>query len=301
MELSNDFIQENGLSDEQVSKINEFVGVHLSELKNEWNGKANKDAEGILDGASNYAMKTMGLEGVERLKGEKYGDFLMRTTPMFVDSALAKEKSNLAQREKQLDDKLKNTNGNEVLLQELESVKGKLSALKEKEAKYSEWEENDYKGKYQESTNELESLRVNMAFNSVKPKFPDTVNEYEANYKWEQFKKGILDNNHIKIVDNEAFVVDKENEFKTQKLSDVLKKDQEIALLLKGENRGLGGKTKTVRFKDVPFEVQENATPQDRTRSIKEYLTSQGLQITSPEYAKRFAELNSKILSQKTA
>lgn len=301
MELSNDFIQENRLSDEQVSKINEFVGVHLSELKNEWNGKANKDAEGILDGASNYAMKTMGLEGVERLKGEKYGDFLMRTTPMFVDSALAKEKSNLAQREKQLDDKLKNTNGNEVLLQELESVKGKLSALKEKEAKYSEWEENDYKGKYQESTNELESLRVNMAFNSVKPKFPDTVNEYEANYKWEQFKKGILDNNHIKIVDNEAFVVDKENEFKTQKLSDVLKKDQEIALLLKGENRGLGGKTKTVRFKDVPFEVQENATPQDRTRSIKEYLTSQGLQITSPEYAKRFAELNSKILSQKTA
>jgi hypothetical protein len=299
MEFSEDFIQENGLSEEQVSKIAEQVDNHVSELQKGWDGKANENAERILEGASRLAIEKMGINGVERNQGEKYADFLQRATPMFVESALAKEREALTQKQRELDAKI--SNGDDATKAEVESLKQKLDALKEKEAKFAEWEENDYKGKYEETTKKLSALEQDMAFNSVKPSFAETVNKYEADYKWAQFKNSILEKNHIKIVDGEAILVDKENEYKTQKLSDALKKDEGINSLVKGETRGLGAKAKTVKLKDVPFELPENATPQDRNKAIKEYLTSKGLAVTSGAYAKEFAKLNSLILSQKTA
>lgn len=301
MEFSEDFIQENGLSEEQVSKITEQVGNHVSELQKSWDGKANENAERILEGAANLAISKMGIQGIERNQGEKYADFLARTTPMFIDSALAKEKEDLANKQRDLDEKIKSGDGSAHLKSELETTKQKLAALQEKEAKFSDWEENDYKGKYEQATQKLSSMEQNMAFNSVKPNFPENVNKYEANHKWEQFKSEILEKNHLKVVDGEAILVDKENEYKTQKLSDALKKNDDINSLLKGENKGLGGKSKTVKLKDVPFELPENATPQDRAKAIKEYLSSKGLSVTSSAYAKEFAKLNSQILSQKTA
>jgi len=65
---------------------------------------------------------------------------------------------------------------------------------------------------------------------------------------------------------------------------------------------GLGGQHKNeIEIEGVPFKVPEGATPADRQKAIKEYLlTVEKLTITSQEYAKRYAELNQKIL-QKTA
>lgn len=299
MEFQEDFIQENGLSEEQVSKIAEVVDTHVSELQKGWDGKANENAERILEGASNLAIEKMGIQGVARNQGEKYADFLQRATPLFVESALAKERESLTQKQKELDAKI--ASGDGATKAEIDSLKQQLDTLKAKEAKFSEWEENDYKGKYEETTKKLSSLEQDMAFNSVKPNFADTVNKYEADYKWSQFKNEILEKNHIKIIDGEAILVDKENEYKTQKLSDALKKNEGITSLIKGENKGLGAKAKTVKLKDVPFELPENATPQDRSKAIKEYLTSKGFSITSNAYAKEFAKLNQQILSQKTA
>ena len=48
---------------------------------------------------------------------------------------------------------------------------------------------------------ELSGLKLDVAFGKVKPTFPDTVNSYEAKYKWEEFTKKVLADNEIQIVD----------------------------------------------------------------------------------------------------
>jgi hypothetical protein len=299
MEFTPEFIQENGLTPEQITAINPLIDNNLSEEKKAWDGKANENAERILEGASNLAISKMGIQGIERNQGEKFGDFLSRTTPMFIDSALAKEKESLLKSQRELDVKIK-SGGDESLKTELEETKGRLKLLQEKEATFSDWEENDYKGKWENSVKEMNTLNIDSAFNGIKPKFPDSLNEYETNYKWDQFKKGILEKNHIKIVDKEAILVDKENEYKTQKLKDALGKDENITALMKGENKGLGGK-KSVTMKDIPFGLPENATSKDRAKAISGFLASQGKNVTDPGYAEEYAIWNSKIIAQKTA
>lgn len=294
MEFTQEFIQEIGLDEAQVSKISEFTDSHISELENGWKGKANENAEKILEGASS---KVELLTGIHREKGQKIADYIGFASENYFKG----QRSDLERKEKELDDKIKNAGHDDTLLKELEDTKSQLTKLKEKEAMFSDWEENDYKGKFEATSKELSDVRLNLAFNGVKPSFPESANEYEANYKWEQFKTGVLSKYEIKIVDNEAIVVDKDNEFKTQKLADLVKKDEGLSSLLKGEKKGIGSKPKSIKIKDVPFDVPENATSQERTKVIREYLASKNIAITSPEYSKQFAELNSKILSQKIA
>jgi hypothetical protein len=304
MEFPEEIIQETGLNEEQLGKISEYTDTILAEKEKEWSGKANENAERIIESASNAAKQKFGLSGenFERQKGEKYADFLTRITPGIIDSALGKEKSLLKNKEKELNDKLKNSGHNDTLVAELDEVKGQLDKLKEKEAQFAEWEENDYKGKYESISQEHENMKREVAFNKVKPSFPENVNKYEADFKWNQFQKDVQDKYNIKIVDGEAIAIDKENEYKQVKLADLVKKDENLTALTKGtQSKGFGSKPKGVKIEGVPFDVPEEATSKERTALIKEYLSSKGLSPTGREYAKQFAELNQKILSQKTA
>ena len=208
----------------------------------------------------------------------------------------------ISAKEKDLAEKIKNAGHNETIVAELTATKEQLDKLKAKEAVFAEWEQNDYKGKYQSLSNEYETMKVDLAFGKVKPVFPETVNKYEADFKWEQFKKSVLDKNTIRIVDGETILVDKENEYKTSKLAELVEKDENLKALLKGQqNNGFGSKpAKTVKVEGVPFDVPLNADSKQRTLLIREYLTSNGITMQSKEYPAKFAELNAKILSQRT-
>ena len=145
-------------------------------------------------------------------------------------------------------------------------------------------------------------MKMEVAFGKIKPIFPESVNKYEADYKWSQFQKDILDKYDIKIVDGEAIGIDKENEYKQVKLADLVKKDENLIALTKGaQSKGFGSKPKGVKIEGVPFEVPEGSTSKDVQILIKDYLASQGKSITHKDYPKDFSDLNSKILSQRTA
>jgi hypothetical protein len=295
MEFTEEFIQETGLTAEQAEKVIGFANNHISELESSWSAKANQNAEKILEGAAKSVQE---LTGIERAKGQKIADYFKVSGETFIKS----QKSLIEQKEAELNDKIKKAGHNETLIQELEQAKQNLNKLKEKEAIFSEWEQNDYKGKYETASKELDSLRLDVSFEKVKPVFPESVNKYEADYKWNQFKNTVLEKNNIKLVDGVPIAIDKENEYKTAKLEDLVKKDAELSSILSGQNKGFGGKPKSVAIEGIPFEVPENATPKQRTEAIKEYLASQGISTTNPEYPKKFAELNQKILlSPKTA
>jgi len=146
---------------------------------------------------------------------------------------------------------------------------------------------------------ENKTLKQKTGFNSVKPVFPEIVNKYEAAAKWKAFEDDFLSKYDLELVEGEYIGISKENKHKTVKLADLVSKNEEIKSLLAGvQNKGVGPTLKgNIKLKDVPFEVPEKATPTERQKAIKDYLVNElKLSTISSEYAKKFAEFNSKIL-----
>lgn len=296
MKFTEDQTKEIGLSEEQVTKVTELTEANEAELKNEWDGKANDDAEAILHGATESIVK---LTGVQHEKGQKIKDYL-ETVPGIYLKGL---KNDLETKTKELGEKIKNTKGDDLLKEQHEDLKGKFDLLQQQEAKFKDYEENDYKGLLEKANSDLLGQTNDIAFGSVKPSFPDTVNEYESRGRWKEFETNTLNKYHLKKVDDLWMGVDKENQHKVIPLKDLVSQNKEISELSKGRDlkglRGEDDKTE-ITLEGVPFKVLENATPTERQKAIQEYLIGD-LKINKmdPEYPKRFEEYNKKILEKK--
>lgn len=272
MELQEEQIQELALNPEQVTKLQEITSSYEAAIKQEWDGKADKDANGILEGALGATLEKFGIQGFERAQGEKIADALHRAAPLVIDSALAKEKSEVARLQREYNDKIANGGGDESLKQELKEAKEKLDIYLQKEAKYSDWEENDYKGKYEETTKELSTLKLNAAYDNVKPSFPEGVNNYEANGRWTEFKEAT---NKEWVVDIDGKAVNRDNKHITTTLKALIAKDAGLTALTQGRNvRGIGSSGAVRKIEGVPFDVKEGAAGKDIAQAIKEHLLS---------------------------
>ena len=298
MEFKEDFIKEIELSDTQVTALTKATNDNEAVLQKEWDGKANENAEGILHGATKAVQE---LTGITHEKGQKIADYFK----LAGDGYLAGGKASLERSQKDLDEKIKNAGTDEVLKAELETSKAKIEDLQKIEAEHSEWIKGDYKNLFEKSGSELSTMKKQVAFGNVKPKFADGINEYEAREKWKNFKVSILEKYDIHLdSDNEPHYADKENKFKTGKLSDLVKEDQEIQALVKGrEQKGAGaGNKPDVKIEGLPFMVPENATPQERQKVIKDYIIgTEKIGEFDPRYAGKFSEYNTKILGKKPA
>lgn len=297
MEFTKEFIEEQGLTPEQAAAATVYVVEQVAVLKKEWDGKAITNAEAIIEGAGK---KTVSLTGVQRNEGEKWADYLERSSNLFFEGT----KSSLDRKVAELDKKIKEGGGDATIKQELADTKEQLDKLKIKEAKFAEWEENDYKGKYEQASQDLSITHRRIAFDSVKPSFPDTANKFEVSAKWSSFQKATEGEYNIVLDDqNEPWAVDKTNEHKRYKLKDLVLKDEEVMTLAQGRNvTGTGTSIKNnVKIKDVPFDVPENATAKERQDAVRDYLAGQNISKTSSEYSKRFSELNLKILGKTPA
>jgi hypothetical protein len=296
MELQEQFISDNNLSTEQASAINNYYTNNIADLKKSWDGEANKNAEAILQGAAEAVQKSSGLDLV-RGSTEKIGEYIQRLG----DASISSKRQEVEKLESEWSEKIKNFKGNESLQEEFEQYKQSSEVFKQKAAQFDEWEAGDYKNKYENGVKELVSMKQNQAFQEVKPKFPDTVNEYEAKAKWDEFKNGVLSKYTIEFDENhKPIAVDKDNQYKVLSLSDLVKEEKNITNLLTAQKTsGIGTKPSDKTIDGVPFKVSENMTPSERTQKIKEYLTGTlNLSITSTEYSKKFSELNQKLLGK---
>lgn len=298
MKFTEEQVKEIGLSEEQVTKVETTTNENEATLKKDWDSKANDDAEAIIKGAGE---KTVTLTGIERNQGEKWADYLKRSSGLH----FAGTKSALEIKQKELDEKIKKGGGDATIKIELEETKGKLDILQKQEAKFKDYEDNDYKSLYEKLNVRVGQQTIDSAFIDVKPKFPDTVNAYEASGRWNEFKSNVLEKYTI-TVDDEGitYATDKENKHLVVKLSELVTKNKEITELAKGRDvKGLGTDDKTkIDLEGVPFKVEENATPQERQKAIKDYLIGDlKLGVTSSEYTKKFAEYNKLILEKNPA
>ena len=290
MEFSEDFVKENELNEQQVEALKGLHESTVAELKKEWDGKANENAEGILSGAAKYAAEKAGVK-MEREKGEKYGDYLQRIT----DTTLESSKTELEKKKHEIEEKLKNFKGGDEYKEQLETLRSEKDALMQQVAELEPLKGIDEK--YKEATEKLTGLKLNVAFNEVKPNFSQEVNPYEAKAKWDEFKKDVLERYDIEIVDNEAMAIDKENKYKTVKLSELVKQNESITELLKGRQQG-GTGGKPVDLKDVegvPFKVPANASNEEKSKLTREHLIKKLGSATHKDFAKEFQELYTKI------
>lgn len=302
MEFTEQQIADLNLSEEQVKGLSPIVSeqwsAKLAEEKKAWDGKANENANKIIDGASKRAMELTGVN-VERQQGEKYGDYLVRIH----QSAFEKDRSEISRLKTDYEAKLKDFKGDENLKNDFEALKTKHDAALQKYADYDTLKETA--GKYETANEQLNTLTNQLALNDARPQFPDTVNKYEADAKFNEVISKISREYDIKFSDGKGIAVSKENEHVVKPLSEIVKQDATIAELLKGRQQGGPGADPIEKSKieGVPFDVPKDAKtdPLARSKAIEEHLKKQGIDPLSTQYAEQFAELNQKIRTGQTA
>lgn len=289
MELTKDFISEHKLEDGVVKAFNELSNSSIAEAKKEFEGVANQNAEAILTGASKKIFKDT---KIERQQGEKMGDYIGRA---WSESNVNKIKE-LGDSKSDYEDKLKNFKGNDDLITKIKTLEEKEDGLLKKFADYDNVKEKAEL--YQPLLDKYESNKKEVAFNSVKPNFPNEVNSYEAQAKWTEFRDNILDKWDLEIVDGKAMAISKENKHKQESLSLLVERDETIKSLLLGrQQNGVNGKEANLTdVKDVPFRIPEKLDSEERTKLIQEHLVSKGLSPISSEYSVAFAKINKAIL-----
>jgi hypothetical protein len=291
MEFTPEFIADNKFEETQIEAIKKHIESEVvPNLKKEYEGLANTNAEGILTGVSKSVLEKNGL-AIEREKGEKWADYIERLS----EAKFTKEKESLVTRQKEIDDKLKNFKGSDDLKQALEAEKTKNDNLLKQVAELEPLKGLDIKIK--EKDQELSGLKLNVAFNSVKPSFPENANKYEADAKWNEFKDGVLEKYNIELVDGKPIAVDKENPHKQVKLSDLLEQDKNITDLLQGRKQeGTGGKPASLKdVEGVPFRVPQNATTEELSLIVREHLEKKLGDRLHPDFASQFQDLLTKI------
>jgi len=304
MEFTKEFIETNKLSAEQVTALVDATNDNEAEIKKTYDGKANTDAEAILEGA---AKKVAEQTGIQREQGQKIADYLNVVGESYPKGKLESERKKLADKQKELDEAIKNGKPDVLLQGQFDEIKGKFDTLQAKEAEFDRVKEGDFETKYTELFASHSQAQETRAFDKVRPAFPDTVNKYEADAKWNSFIKDVKVKYNVEIdKDGDGHAIDKENKHKTYKLSDLVAKDKDITALKTGrEQKGAGGDpdVKMIDIEKIPFKVPENATAQQRQQAITDYLTKTlKLSKISSEYSEKFNEYNKQILNpQKTA
>ena len=238
MELTKEFIESNKLDESQAKAVSEFGKTFsdnlVADTKKEYDGLANKNAEAIIsDVSKGYAEIT----GVERNEGEKFKDYFTRGWGSYSKT----EKDKLATATAEYEAKVKDFKGDEATKGELIKAQEALDTLKQATADFDKYKEEAEK--YTALSESHGKLKLEVSFGQVKPVFPESVNTFEADAKWNEFKANILKDNTIEIVEGEAIVISKENKYKTEKLKDLVAKDTVLSALLEGRKQeGTGAK-----------------------------------------------------------
>jgi hypothetical protein len=290
--LTTEEIEELALTPEQISGLTPKYENKVATIKKEMDGKANDNAEAILNGA---IAKVIDLTKVTRNQGEKVADYLQRSS----DTFLSNKKTELETAKADYDKKIAEFKGDDATKAELEKAKQDYDAVLQKYADYDDLKAKAEK--FEPLETEYKTMKLQVAFQGVKPSFPDTVNQYEVKAKWDEFVKEVQTIYNIEIVDGEARAISKENVHINKKLSELVEQDKNITELLQGrQQQGTGHKTgKDKTIDGVPFAIPENATNEDISKLVNEYLDKQGVLKLAPNRASLFAEMYSKIKQAK--
>lgn len=289
-EIPKDVVEKHNLSEEQAKGLSEyFSGNIIPEIKKGYDDKANKNAEGILDGAAKYASQKFGVE-IQREQGEKFGDYLLRLT----DKGFEKTKTELESKRTEIEEKLKNFKGSDEVKSQLEQLQSKNDELLKQVADLEKLK--GYDEKYEAASSELTKFKKDFAFNGAKPSFPESVNQFEADHYWNEFKSKIEEKYNIEVVDNKAIAIDKENQHKQIDLKELVNADESLKRLTEGRKQGGTGAdpANPIEVDDLPFTLNKGMDSTQVSKLVQEYLAKKLGSTTHKDYTSEFAKLYAK-------
>ena len=287
MEFTTEQITELGLTDDNTSKLSAFIDDKIATTKKEYDGLANDNAEKILTGASRKIFEDT---KIERQQGEKVGDYLTRAWGEFNSNKITE----LDGLKVSYETKIKDFKGNDDLISKISGLETANDDMLRKYANYDELK--DKAELYEPLIEKYNANKLEVAFSGVKPIFPKEVNIYEVDSKWKDFKNEILNDYEIEIVEGTPIAISKENKHKQVKLADLVSKNETLSKLSLGRQQIGTGSTEisSIDIAKVPFPVTESAKKDSNERSkiIREYLSSKGLTVTSDGYSEQFSKFN---------
>lgn len=296
LDITPEFATKHALTPEQVTAVKglgaDFLTTTTKTLEEKFNLEAVTKADNILDDATKHiAEKTK----LVREKGEKAADYVARASSAF----LASGQSEIERLKTEYNEKIKNFEGDPETKKELETLKGEVDRLKKIEAEFEPIK--GVKADYDALVAENGRMKVDTAFGNSRPAFPATANKYEVDAKWDAFKNKLLGTHNVDIVDGEAWAIDKTNEHKRSKISELALADPDILALTKGRTpSGSGTTVDDITVEGVPFAIKADATSEERSAAIKKYLTEEKkINFASNEYSIEFAKYNKLLLESK--
>jgi len=291
MELPKEFIETNGITEEQAAAFTSYASSQVAELKKGWDGKANENAQGILNGVISSVQS---LTGIERTQGEKYADYLTRSSSSF----LADQKTALENAKAEYEEKAKSVKGAKHIVKDYEDLKIQLGSFKEKAAKFEEIQ--DIPDKYAALLEENKKTKLDSAFASIIPALKEGTDPYAFNGRWNEQKAKVLSEWEIELVDGEAKGKSKKNEYTVKPLKELMYTDELNSFLQGRQQKGTGAiAVPSSKIDGIPFDVPKTAIKDSRQRSelIKENLAKDGITPTHKDFSQKFSEYNTKILN----
>lgn len=277
---------EIGLTDDQKNAIATAHNEWLPTVKKEWDGAASKGADTILDNVAKGIAEKYGYT-VPRAQGEKYDEYLAKVD----DFRFGSLKSDYEKKKSEYDEKLKTFDGGKGQQEKLEKLANDLDDAKKKLANFDELSEKASKA--DEYSNKYATLKQSFAYTQVRPTFPDTVNKYEADAKYNEFVQKTNEKYNIEIDENNvAWAIDKENEHSKKKLSELVDNDKELSELAAGRvQKGVNARTQTGNIAGLEVEIPHGADSETASKAINTYLDSKNIGFDHAERTAKFQEL----------
>lgn len=268
MIINKDLQDKLALTEAQVTELNAYSSEFIN---NEINVKLSESNTNFI----NSVNTNLGLE----ITNENFDENLK-----IYKAKIEKEQADL---KKEFTEKIKNLSTDDIKI-ELDLYKKQVAELEK---------DKGYKTKFEELQKELTTKQTQLAFNSSIPDGLDFPNDKVKKIIIDSLKNNILDKYTIIEEEGVFKVVDKNNQYKIFNLIDVIKNDEVLKVYQKDTPAGFkqpdGNK---IKIPDLDLEINEEATPKERTQAIREFLIKKGISVTSSLYESEFSQLNKKIL-----
>ncbi|HEY5590680.1 MAG TPA: hypothetical protein VIK55_06640 [Paludibacter sp.] len=269
-----------GLTPEQIQAIETAYTGKETELK----ALANKNADGIFNGA---AQKMFEQTGIQKNEGEKYSDYFIRLGSEWLP-AQAQTKLTAAEEKVRLaEEKFANHKGDETLKAELEKAKTELAKIPD----LLNQKETEWKTKHETVVNDFKAFKFGQSIQNAMPKFDETVNQFELKAKQGNAIDRIKKTYELSYDENDNLIGTKD--YQKYLISDLLKSDEELKdLILIDQATGGGAGSGKKGATNGMFNFAENMSVSARLELIKQsIITIENIPFLDPRFPDRFNEL----------
>jgi hypothetical protein len=268
-----------GLSPEQIQAIETAYTGKETELK----ALANKNADGIFNGA---AQKLAEQTGIQKNENEKYSDYFIRLGLEWLPEQSKKKLEAAEEKVRLAEEKFTNHKGDETLKAELQKAKDELAKIPELLSKKDE----EWKTKYDGLENTHKTFKFNKSISDAMPKFDDNVNQFELKAKQANAIDRIKKTYELSYDDNDNLIGTKD--YQKYLISDLLKSDEELKdlILIDQESGGGAGSGKKTITKGL--NIPEGTGKGAAQEVVRVYMkTVENIDKLDPKYPDRFKEL----------